>query len=606
MKKNIKNRIPKYKFGASDVTNIISGLGQFAGQTVSSTNQKADPLGGALSGMSAGASIGSFGGPIGAGIGAAVGAAGGAIMGLIGNKGSVDPITGEITYGSGIKGRKGPSDEELEQMSGMIKNNNANRQNSQIYANQYYQNNGVNDISYVSKGGTVPNTLAYLDDGELLRTPDGNIVEVPEEGKPTDSNLANVPVGTQVLSDKLKVPGTKKTFAQMGKSIMKNKKYGIDIYAQNSKKLNDMNNQIAYDELLALQENMKTKKNGKKRGIQKAVFGEDSLQGDYIGEQYPTNALQNNKPQYKAQRYLNLFNDGAAIKSGIVNPGWSHGTVYNPNFSAPNYGGVDLSNYNFNVGKKTNSTSKKVKSDFKSQDDAPTKATPRKESLTQMAKYDIYPDKIEIPTGVYDSQIPDNTNGKNYNFTKSFLPQLGSLTSSILAARQNIKDSDPEYVQTYSYSPQFVPVDYNIEPLLNEINRSDAIARYNNRNIGGGASLAQGVQLAVARDKAVAEAYNMKRNAENNVRATNANIYNQWGQFDANARKVAATENAQNRAAARNIRRQGISQLGTIVPSFIKDMRLESRDAAMFNAMLPYLEYGMTKDQINKLTKLFG
>jgi hypothetical protein len=37
------------------------------------------------------------------------------------------------------------------------------------------------------------------------------------------------------------------------------------------------------------------------------------------------------------------------------------------------------------------------------------------------------------------------------------------------------------------------------------------------------------VQLAVTRDKAVAEAYNMKRNAENNVRATNANIYNQWG-----------------------------------------------------------------------------
>lgn len=511
MKKNIKNRIPKYKFGASDVTNIISGLGQFAGQTVSSTNQKADSLGGALSGMSAGASIGSFGGPIGAGIGAAVGAAGGAIMGLIGNKGSVDPITGEITYGSGIKGRKGLSDEELEQMSGMIKNNNANRQNSQIYANQYYQNNGVNDISYVSKGGTVPNTLAYLDDGELLRTPDGNIVEVPEEGKPTDSNLANVPVGTQVLSDKLKVPGTKKTFAQMGKSIIKNKKYGNDIYAQNSKKLNDMNNQIAYDELLALQENMKTKKNGKKRGIQKAALGDINLD-----ELTP---------------------------------------YYNGRFSSQNIG---------------------------------TAFKPITKTATEL---------------VQDSYNTNNKSKVNY---LSFLPQIGSLTSSILAARQNIKDSDPEYVQTYSYSPQFAPVDYNIEPLLNEINRSDAIARYNNRNIGGGASLAQGVQLAIARDKAVAEAYNMKRNAENNVRATNANIYNQWGQFDANARKVAATENAQNRAAARNIRRQGISQLGTIVPSFIKDMRLESRDAAMFNAMLPYLGYGMTQNQINSLTKSFG
>lgn len=512
MKKNIKNRIPKYKFGANDITNIVSGLGQFAGQAISSTNQKTDPLGGALSGMSAGASIGSFGGPIGAGIGAGVGAIGGAIIGMIGNKGSVDPITGEITYGSGIKGRKGPSDEELEQMSGMIKNNNANRQNSQIYANQYYQNNGMNDISYVSKGGTIPNTLAYLDDGELLRTPDGNIVEVPEEGKPTDSNLANVPVGTQVLSDKLKVPGTKKTFAQMGKSIMKSKKYGNDVYAQNSKKLNDMNNQIAYDELLALQENMKTKKSGKKRGIQKAALGDMNLD-----ELTP----------------------------------W-----YNGKFSSQNIG---------------------------------TSFRPNTKTTTELA---------------YDETMADKNKNK-INFMQ-FLPQLGSLTSSILAARQNIKDSTPEYVQTYSYSPQFVPVDYNIEPLLNEINRSNAIARYNSRNIGGGASIAQGVQLAVARDKAISEAYNMKRNAENNVRATNANTYNQWGQFDANARKVAATENAQNRAAARNMHRQGISQLGTIIPSFIKDIRLESRDKAMFNAMLPYLGYGMTQDQISKLTKSFG
>lgn len=514
MKKNIKNRIPKYKFGASDVTNIISGLSSFAGQAASSNNQKANPLGGAFSGMSSGASIGSFAGPIGAGIGAAVGAIGGALIGNIGNKGSVDPITGEITYGTGFKGKRGLSDEELEQMSGMIKNNNANRQNSQAYANQYYQNNGTNEISYVSKGGTIPNTLAYLDDGELLRTPDGNIIEIPEEGKPTDSNLANIPVGTQVLSDKLKVPGTKKTFAQMGKSIMKNRKYGNDVYAQNSKKLNDINNQIAYDELLALQENMKTKKNGKKRGIQKAALGDMNLD-----ELTP----------------------------------W-----YTGRFSSQNIG---------------------------------TSFKPDTKTTTQLVYEDVENSK--------------NNRSTDNNFMK-FLPHIGSLTSSILTARENLRDTTPEYVQTYSYSPQFIPVDYNIQPLLNEINRSNAIARYNNRNIGGGASLAQGVQLAVARDKAISEAYNMKRNAENNIRATNANIYNQWGQFDANARKVAATENAQNRAAARNIRRQGISQLGTIVPSFIKDLRLENRDNAMFNAMLPYLEYGMTQSQINKLTKSFG
>jgi hypothetical protein len=77
--------------------------------------------------------------------------------------------------------------------------------------------------------------MAYLDDGEMLRTPDGTIGSIPEEGKPTDSNLLNVPVGTQVLSDKIKVPGINKTFAEMGKKLMKkSNKKANNIYAENS------------------------------------------------------------------------------------------------------------------------------------------------------------------------------------------------------------------------------------------------------------------------------------------------------------------------------------------------------------------------------------
>jgi hypothetical protein len=79
--------------------------------------------------------------------------------------------------------------------------------------------------------------------------------------------LVKVPVGTQVLSDKIKVPGTKKTFAQAGKEIMKKKKYGSDVYAENSKKLNEQNQQQAYDELLQLQESIKDKGSKTKNGI---------------------------------------------------------------------------------------------------------------------------------------------------------------------------------------------------------------------------------------------------------------------------------------------------------------------------------------------------
>lgn len=58
--------------------------------------------------------------------------------------------------------------------------------------------------------GGMSSSLAYVDDGELIQTPDGSISKVPENNKPTDSNLVSLPEGSRVLSDKLKVPGRKK------------------------------------------------------------------------------------------------------------------------------------------------------------------------------------------------------------------------------------------------------------------------------------------------------------------------------------------------------------------------------------------------------------
>ena len=94
----------------------------------------------------------------------------------------------------------------------------------------------------------MPSDLAYVDDGEVIKTPNGNINYVPEEGKPTDSNLVNIPGGSTILSDKIKVPGTNKTFAEMAKSnmskrISKNK----DRFAENSRMLNERNDRLMHD-----------------------------------------------------------------------------------------------------------------------------------------------------------------------------------------------------------------------------------------------------------------------------------------------------------------------------------------------------------------------
>lgn len=167
----------------------------------------------------------------------------------------------------------------------------------------------------------------------------------------------------------------------------------------------------------------------------------------------------------------------------------------------------------------------------------------------------------------------------------------------------NISVGRPEQVDTYTYDPVYGPTEYNIDPLLNQIASSDAIARYNMANVNPntGANMAFGIQSAVNRNNAIANAYSQKNNAENQMAFNNAQIANQWGQQYANARHIAANEQAQNDATARNIRRQGYGDLSTRLQAISRDKRLMNRDQAMLEAMLPYLEYGMTSKQLKEL-----
>lgn len=192
---------------------------------------------------------------------------GGVAGGLVGSlkKGSVDEF-GNITYG-GIFGR---SKSSLQREANIKKNSIAAVTHTQNLQADYYNNPNVTlQPTTAAEGGIIPNTLWYEDDGEYGRTPYGEIYKEPEQGKPKDSNLVQGPAGTQILSDKLKYPGTKDTFAKhYEKSIAKVKNYGNDKYAKNSQLLNDKNAQMQFDEHLAVQEEMKNKKIKKvKNGI---------------------------------------------------------------------------------------------------------------------------------------------------------------------------------------------------------------------------------------------------------------------------------------------------------------------------------------------------
>lgn len=559
MKNKKLKRVPRYAFGADAISNwgnmsgvdkanvVTQGVGAIGSMIGNATSGQKPTAAGVIGGIGSGAAMGaSIGGPWGAVIGGAIGG----ITSSIGSGGSVNEQTGEYELPSGIAGLFGHSKSYIRNKAGRIKNGIQARQMSEQIAADYYQENGYNELS-LSKGGVVPSTMAYLDDGEMLRTPDGTIGSIPEEGKPTDSNLLNVPVGTQVLSDKIKVPGTNKTFAEMGKKLMKkSNKKANNIYAENSQMLNERNNQIAYQVLLDQQEALKNSKINKKntaaytdgtKGIKPYGYNKNMSDFKYYVD---SRSNQNNGPRH-------IPSSEVASRLGIP---------YNIN--AP-IGNVDTAN-------------------------------------ARSSKYFNYTGNPgQLPVGnIYgtNSKKPKTPSDNNW---LDLIDNIAALAGPI----GNIFSGSPERVETYTYDPVYGPTDYNIDPILKEATLSDRIARYNMANINHntGANMAFGLQSAVNRNKAIANAYATKNNAENQMAFNNAQIANQWGQQYANARHLASVEQAQNDAAARNIRRKGFGDLSTRIQQISRDKRLTKRDSAVLEAMLPYLEYGMTSDQLTKL-----
>lgn len=548
MKTKKLKRVPQYAFGADAISNwgnmsgidkanvVTQGVGAVGSMIGNATSGKKPTAAGVIGGIGSGAAMGaSIGGPWGAVIGGAIGG----ITSSIGSGGSVNEQTGEYELPSGIAGLFGHSKSYIRNKAGRIKNGIQARQMSEQVAADYYQENGYNELS-LSKGGVVPSTVAYLDDGEMLRTPDGTIGSIPEEGKPTDSNLLNVPVGTQVLSDKIKVPGTNKTFAEMGKKLMKkSNKKANNIYAENSQMLNERNNQIAYQALLDQQEALKSKQIKKNT----AAYA-DGTKGIK-----PYGYNKNMSDQSSGPRPI----PSSEVASRL-------GIPYNIN--AP-IGNVDTAN-------------------------------------ARSSKYFNYTGNPgQLPVGNMYSANSKKPKTPSDNNWLDLIDNIAALAGPI----GNIFSGSPERVETYTYDPVYGPTDYNIDPILKEATLSDRIARYNMANINHntGANMAFGLQSAVNRNKAIANAYATKNNAENQMAFNNAQIANQWGQQYANARHLASVEQAQNDAATRNIRRKGFGDLSTRIQQISKDKRLTKRDSAVLEAMLPYLEYGMTSDQLTKL-----
>lgn len=281
----------------------ISGVGNLAMNAISSANQKYSTVSDArkatamntISGAATGAAAGMMvGGPV----GAAIGGAAGLMTGLVGGKSKTrdasfyeDPT---IEYGTGILGAasRGSARRKYNELKRKAEGNRVSAMAGQeANVDWMYDLDSENNV-FAANGGDIGD-LAWLDDGELFKTPDQQIYSVPEQGKPEDSNLLSIPDGTKVLSDKLKVPGTKETFANMAKRLTSNKSKYNDKYAQGSAEANAINDKQVFDTLFNIQESIKSGKKEYKAGLQEFQDGGGkNLPEVEITAKRPSNVLQ--------------------------------------------------------------------------------------------------------------------------------------------------------------------------------------------------------------------------------------------------------------------------------------------------------------------------
>ena len=578
-------------------------------------------IAGIAEGAGSGAQLGmTIGGPVGGLVGGIAGAA----AGLIGKKGKAAEMTSftdfdEGTLGTGLRGAF--RNKKLRRRRAAIRLNAfQNREavaGTERLANEFNEDNTEFDTDVFEYGGKVPSSLAYVDDGELIQTPDGSVSKVPEQGQPTDSNLVNLPEGSRILSNTLKVPGTNKTFAELGDKVMTRKKSkGKDIYAQNANMLNEMNNKLMHDKLFAMQESIKAKK-----GIKNKSKSIETFDNGGVSSRHNTIKVQDNRYNigdtfsYKGATYRVtgtnkaepvLARDTWDIKGDVTAP-WDNygvseinaGSLPEVTISAPKA-----------VVKETPKTTSRVIPRITKSVVAPD-IIPNLDTINEDFSIDATPQDIRTRAAVSPTVEPVITNPNEEPVRLDGLNDLISGVTSLVPIMSNLFTSGPEAVPA-NYNPYATAITntmsrrrYNIDPLLRDIETNRNVANYaaSQQRTNTGQDMAFRLQNAIATNKAIAAARAAESNANNQYKAEYANAMNNLGQQWVQATNLASELNARNRATARNIRRTGLGQLSQWAQNRELMSNQRSRDNAMLKLYDPFLQAGFTSADMSQFKK---
>lgn len=633
MKKKInKKKVPAYAFGIDQGLEIASILG--AGlQGFTEEGSGADIAGSTLGGAAKGASVGSAILP---GIGTAVGGAVGGVANLVSSVFRKNAINKQKRIKANAK--------EIAMGKG----------NAATLEQKYWDDNS---LAYTFENGGILPDLAYVDNNEVIRDDFGNIVQVPNSKPGTDNHLIDASNLESVLSDRIKRPGTNRTFAQEGEKLTKmtKKSKGNDIFAKNTDMLNKRNANAMYEQLLTEQEAVKAKKGIKPKvkgipayadgkgdwtrrlGKSIANFLTSPVQGTAVnsaltnafnntGNKTGLGATKNSNWDAPVMNYLNGINwtENLVPKSGPA-PGRTY--IYN-NDPVDNSVdaitgetipvGVNEPIYDFPevslpgavaVSKSTNTVktgTAKSKIPINKPDEVFLKApVPELLQAPSLGIVANKPTAEKINAGLPAAPKRSNTKDKpSFDSLSGLSPILYNWVQS--RRRPEVED---QVINPYTgaINRAMASRKLNIEPTLAANRRSRAIARNNmaRLNPNTGMNLAYGNQLATGEYAQNTSVYANRDNANNQYLGEYANMMNNLGQQYVQNTVLTNDLNARNRAAARNFGATAAGQLGQWSQTKEKMRNEAARDAMIYPYLRNFLAYGNPGELIADMDNMY-
>lgn len=632
MKKKInKKKVPAYAFGIDQGLEIASILG--AGlQGFTEEGSGADIAGSTLGGAAKGASVGSAILPgIGTAVGGVVGGVGNLVSGIfrknaINKQKRIKANAKEIAMGKG---------------------------NAATLEQKYWDDNS---LAYTFENGGILPDLAYVDNNEVIRDDFGNIEQVPNSKPGTDNHLVDASNLDSVLSDKIKRPGTNKTFAQEGKKLVNMTKgsKGKDRFARNADRLNQINANAMYEQLLTEQEAVKAKKGikPKVKGIPAYEDGKRSGIAQWLVDEFNSNQTGTAKSDAKKQSAKKILENGFTpimnwLKSRSGDARAMDKTPYKRNYIT---GSIDrdvniLQSFTptfdnsvdaitgetipVGINAPVNDSSKAIApSQAFVMMDAPTKTkkTPAKNAATINKKAiapsqaplldiaDFNPalasDPIYAPLLSIEDFNPTLTPDEIKTPSKSSF-DFGSLSGLSPVLYNWVQSRRKPEVEDQVLNPYTGAINramasrrVNIEPTLAANRRSRAVARNNmaRLNPNTGMNLAYGNQLATGEYAQNASVYANRDNANNQYLGEYANMMNNLGQQYVQNTVLTNDLNARNRAAARNFGATAAGQLGQWSQTKEKMRNQARRDRQILPYLQNFLRYGTVNSLVDSLT----